>query len=179
MNATRIALKNVGEWVTIGIASAEQVPVGRFPEYSFIGVDGDEQHVDLRVPKASADKQLARLNLTLADTVGAILKFSRGENKTDASKPYWNIDVVAQGNGTSGGRTSAVSGNTQPAAPTPPAPAKPVEEREKGSAIYKRVTQFVLDDILPLYRKAGVTPTATDIHAMVATVYIAATKNGH
>jgi hypothetical protein len=50
--ATRIQLKNAGEQVTIAVESAEQVPVGTYPEYAFIG--GSELGVvDLRVPKKS------------------------------------------------------------------------------------------------------------------------------
>lgn len=180
----QVKLSNAGDELVLVIEKAEQVPVGRYPEYAFIGTTQgagtDAVDVDLRVPKASADRQLTRLNLALADTVGMTLRFSRGENKSDASKPYWNIDVVSGAKGGTGRPATAGAAavgqtparETGAAATPQPAPA------EKSSAIYKRMTQYVLSDIMPLYEANNVPFDGATVAAIVATLFIN-TKNGH
>jgi hypothetical protein len=75
-------------------------------------------------------------------------------------------------------------------APPPPAASSPTaaagaangnghaKEQPKHSDIYLAQTRWVLDTIVPLYREKKIEPSATDIHAMVATLFIAKTRNG-
>jgi hypothetical protein len=48
--------------------------------------------------------------------------------------------------------------------------------REKRSALYKAMTTFVLDTIVPMYDDKNIPVVANDVHSMVATLYIAETR---
>lgn len=51
------------------------------------------------------------------------------------------------------------------------------DAREKLSAAYDKATEHVLEKVVPMYRAAKIEPTASDIGSMVATLFIAATRN--
>jgi hypothetical protein len=162
-----IKLKTAGTTLSMRVESAAQVPVGKYPEYAFIGTEiGTNRSVELRMPKVSADRQLERLELTLEDAVGLALLFSRDENPNDAAKPYWGIAIL----------DSEVEAPPQAEAATPlkqPATAPP-----SGHALYEKITDYVLTRIAPKYRDAqiGLSPEAAA--AIAATLYIQASKAG-
>lgn len=49
--------------------------------------------------------------------------------------------------------------------------------REKRSAIYLAMTEWVLEKIVPLYEAKEIPVSANDVHGMVATLFIAETRN--
>lgn len=49
--------------------------------------------------------------------------------------------------------------------------------REKRSTLYRTMTAFVLDKIVPMYTEKSIPVAANDVHSMVATLYIAETRN--
>jgi hypothetical protein len=133
------------------------------------------------VPQSSVNSQITRLNLTaVGDMVGKGIKFSRSTKMSRASKPFWNIDLAtpeelkalsAQStNGTSGASAAVPATGTSAGAAGVSAPTKSYTD------IYGKATDFVLDKILPKYVAKGLAPTATDVHAMVATLFIPKSK---
>lgn len=88
-------LTTAGESLILNVMACAQVPVGQYPEVEFTGIDTETRTATaVRVPKSSADRQLARLNLTYADCVGKTLRISRDPNASVPSKPYWGISVT-------------------------------------------------------------------------------------
>jgi hypothetical protein len=88
-------LTKAGESLTLNVMACAKVPVGQYPEVEFSGIDIESRTATaVRVPESSANRQLARLNLTYADCVGKTLRFSRDPNASQPSKPYWGISVT-------------------------------------------------------------------------------------
>lgn len=176
----RVQLKTAGQSLTMLVETAEAVPVGKYPEYAFVGTEqGTRRVVEVRVPKASADRQLGRLELALGEVVGLTLLFSRDENPNDASKPFWGITKVGGGgNGTGGGALPRPAATTQPAAPPAPVapPSQPNGEKPHGWALYRAITAKVLDELPALYEAAGIPLTADATVAAVATIFIQAER---
>lgn len=174
-----IILKNAGDKHTMDVASCGELPFGRYKEYEFVGRDGSK----VRVPKVSAERQLGRLSLTAESVVGRRVTIKRDPNAADPTKNFWGLyleESGANGNGTSGASNGATAAGGQqaarevtPAATTQPAPPP----REKRSAIYLAQTQWVLDKIVPLYEAKKISVNANDVHAMVAVLFIAETRN--
>jgi hypothetical protein len=166
-----IKLKAAGEKHTLDVTACRQLPFGERPEIEFVGRDGSK----VWVPKSSSDRQLARLELTMDSVVGHRLTIKRDPNGNKV--PFWGFYLEENGNGTGGGAHPRPAATTQPAAP--PAPAAAVEQTDKGSALYVKITAWVLKEIVPLYQKAGVPVTQEATAACVHTLYINASKNGH
>lgn len=161
-----IKLKNAGESVTLQITACAPLAIGTYPEIEFTGTDG-RGAFSIRVPKKSADRQLERAGLTYASAVGKTLKFSRDANQIDASKPFWGIVVM-------GGKPVLRDEATQAAPdPEPPEDAAP---SDKGAALYRKITEYVLERILPLYEEHGIAVTHEGTAAIVATMYIQANR---
>ena len=96
MTATIVKLRSVGESITLTVQECQKAQRGQYPGVEFIGTDGSGL-VAVEVPEKSADKQLERLGLDRASVVGRTVTISRAENRTDATKPYWNITAAANG----------------------------------------------------------------------------------
>lgn len=153
----RIELHNAGESITLSpVTACGKVPQGRHPEIAFTGRDGPRL-VSVWVPKPAADRQLKRLDLTYETAVGKTLKIGRSANSTDATKPFWDV--------TQPGVVMSRSGE-HPVAAAASAPTNAngngtvsAERREKLSATYKHVTQFVVESIVPLYPDKKLPPS--------------------
>lgn len=180
MSKQYVKLKNVGDSATFIVVRCAP-GTGKYPDVEF---EDDKGNV-YPVPKSAADRQLERLGLTDDGIVGRIITISRSENRQDASKPYWNIEAngAAKAKGTGGVPNGAASGGGQPANTRQstseshtPGTAQ-ASASEKPSALYEKVTDFVLDKIVPRYEAAGIPVTDRGVAAMVATVYIAARDN--
>ena len=169
-----IKLTTAGQSVTFACTACFQVPVGKFPEIEFQGMDGTTPLV-IRVPKVSADRQLGRIPLTYEQAVGCRLTISRDPNPATPSKPYWGITLVSQGTGTAGASLPQGAGagaHASPPTPVAPAPA------EKRDVIYARITDWVLANIVPKYDAAGITCDSATVAAITATLYIDTRKHG-
>lgn len=112
----------------------------------------------------SAAKQLEFAQI--ADPIGLTLEFS----KVDIGKGRTAINIKEV---QSGAKTAPPS---RPAAP--PSQQTPPAEPERGRALYKSITQWVLAEIVPLYAagQSGGRPDAQAIASMVATLYIQANR---
>lgn len=165
-----IKLTAPGSSVTFLCSACFQVPVGRYPEIEFQGTDGTTPLV-IRVPKVSADRQLGRAGLTYEKCIGARLTISRDANKTDASKPFWGITLHGfEGTSTAGSPSAA-----PPALPAKPTPA--AAPALAGHALYEKITDYVLERIMPKYTTAEVPYDGGTVAAIVATLYIQAERN--
>lgn len=173
-----IKLTEPGSSLTVAVIDCAPMTVGTYPEIEFTGLDGDKL-VAIRVPKSSADRQLKRGDLTYETAKGKVLTFSR-DPSNDPNKPYWGITLV----GDAPPQTPAQSADA-----SVPNKAESVaatgtnghkvngDTREKLSAAYDAATKHVIEKVVPMYRGAKIEPTAQDIAAMTATLFIAATRN--
>jgi hypothetical protein len=73
-------------------------------------------------------------------------------------------------NGAAASAAVPATGNSASAAGALPAPQKSYAD------IYSKATDFIIDKIVPKYRAAKLDPTAADVHAMVATLFIPKSK---
>lgn len=167
-----VKLTAPGSAITVAVSASGPVPVGQYPEIAFTGTASDRRHVTVQVPKSSADRQLGRLDLTYATAVGKVLTFSRDPNTTDPRKPYWGITLA----------DAPEFGRPIPGlddAPTPEAPHPADAENgdeERRAALYPKITDYVLDKIVPRYEAKGIAVTMEGVGAIVATLYIQACK---
>lgn len=127
-------ITKAGESITLNVMACAKVPVGQFPEIEFSGIDVESRTVlAVRVPESSANRQIARLNLTYADCVGKTLRISRDPNPAAPSKPYWGISVTQD----STPNAKAVAPSSPPMHDEPPPPrdsdAPPDAARPHGS----------------------------------------------
>lgn len=170
MSKTYVKLKNVGDAATFTVVRCAP-GTGTYPDVEFEDSEGRVYPV----PKASADRQLERLGIAeYRDAEGKAITISRSENKKAPDKAFWNIEWAAalgNGGGKAGASNGAKGADSQPNAPTGQAPAP---QPEKPSALYERVTDYVLASIVPRYNKAGIVVTDRGVAAIVATLFIAA-----
>ncbi len=92
--AEQVLLKKAGDTLTLNVMACAQVPVGKYPEIEFTGIDAARRLVYVRVNKQSVDRQLTRLELTQQTVVGRVLIFTRDPNPADVNKPYWGINLA-------------------------------------------------------------------------------------
>lgn len=165
-------LKNAGESVTFTCASAKLLTFGQYPEVEFAGRDGAREVV-VRVPQKSADRQLGRIPLTYAECAGKSLTIGRTANTSDPAKPYWDITS----NGTAGSPPAASASSPAPTTKPTPAAAPPAAEALEGSALYAKITAWVLREIVPQYANKGIPLSQEGTAAIVATLYIEANRH--
>lgn len=93
-----------------------------------------------------------------------------GSNGKSYRTAIWAEKSSGAENGSAGGGGNA--GN--------PASASPVESSEKPrlDRIYIRATKLILDEVVPLYTKAGIGMSDTAVAACVQTLFIAASRDG-
>lgn len=117
---------------------------------------------------------------------GSAMLDDRANKRTDKSPDYTCSNMLCMDK--SGKYRTAIwekdaTGST-PAATAPqgvtggsaPAPEGAAPDKPKLTALYKMATSFVLDDIVPLYEKAEIGLSDGAVGAMVATLFIAASK---
>jgi hypothetical protein len=165
-----VKLKNVGDAATFTVLRCAP-GTGNYPDVEFEDAEGRVY----AVPKASADKQLDRLNVAnYPDIQGRAITISRGENKKAPDKPFWNIEWAAHGNGSGGASAPAAGGAPKSgggvATALPPQPPAPSPEKITGK--YEKAVEFVLSHLVPKLKAAGVTPTHEGVSAMAATVFL-------
>ncbi len=167
MSAELIPLKKAGDTITLAIVKCSKVPVGKFPEYEFVGTAADKRLFAVVVPQTAVSRQLARMEQTVESVVGLTLTFSRDPNPADAAKPYWGITLAS-------GATPSPAPVPAQAAVANAAPAKP---QENGAALYSKITDHVLTKVIPKYAAVGIEVTMEGTAAIVATLYINACKH--
>jgi len=165
-------LVNAGDAITLRVASCEPMKIGTYPEIEFIGDDAAGRRHAVRIPKSSVERQFKRADLTPTTIVGRTIVFSRDANRNDPKKPFWGITLA------DAPIAAAAKAVTSSAATPAPETVQPgtTQAREKASELYRNVTRYALDTILPMYAEKGLTPTATDIKEIVAAVFIAANR---
>lgn len=85
-----VKLQNAGESVTWQIAKAETAAGNFGPQVKFESTNGEI----LYLPADSAERQLSRIPLSVAECVGETLVISRDANPKPGAKPYWGIKVA-------------------------------------------------------------------------------------
>lgn len=176
-----VRLKEPGEKATLRVTRVTYNAGADYPDYTFAGTLAEtDEPVWVNVPKAATERQLDRLGYTDPQrTVGRLFTFKREANAKVPTKPFWAIYEEHPGDdGPMPGDAPppvAASRATPPQgtpAQAPPAPA--VEDRIDHR--YVRVTQFVLDQVVPEYTSRGLTVTAEAAAAMTATLWIQLNK---
>jgi len=189
-----LKLREAGESATM-IVKACVVVEGQYGEQvQFDSDNGDT----LYVPKSSADRQLERSGFDSPDgidyprVVGETVTFYRAPNPKPGSSPYWNLTVESVA-GMEAKRTPAppVRGAPTFKAPRPELPALLRDEDTAQAAElsakvnppdkrarYKALTEWVIREIEPLYRKADIGLSPEAAAAIVATIFISETRGG-
>jgi hypothetical protein len=168
--AERIQLKDPGSELVMYVSGCKAEVVEK-NDYFLFG-DGKKE---LLVPQSSVHAQLERLGIASAQfLIGKHVRFGRSMKMSRANKPYWDIDW-AKGNGSgaepiSGGEGKAGNSVSPPLADS----AKKPTMREA----YKQLTQWVIDEIAPIYAEDQWSMTAADIAACTATLFIQACQSG-
>lgn len=169
--AERIQLKEPGSSREMFVAGVTPEVVERNEYYLFQNATAMGGSWEMLVPQSSVKAQFERLGISSVEQmIGKSVRFGRSTKMSRANKPFWDIDWAA-GNGT-----------IPPATPTVRAPANtdgthpPGEEKPRLDRLYLRATRLVLDEVVPLYTKAGIGCSDTAVAAMAATLFIAATK---
>lgn len=162
--ANILKLQNAGDVATLDITGCEVVEGNYGQQVKF--QSGDDT---LYLPDTSAFRQLERIGLDVETAVGERLTFSRSASTKPGAKPFWNIAVA----------TSPIeTHNPLPAIPSAKTPTSmtPSEEKPRLHRLYLRATRLVLDEVVPLYVKAGIGCSDTAVAAMTAALFIAASK---
>lgn len=127
----KVKLTTAGDTLTLQVMKCAPAAVGNFPGIEFTGITTDKRLVVLEVPKASTDRQLARLEVSYQECVGRTLIFTRDPNPGQPSKAYWGINFG--------------EGQSAPAVAAPPAARSNVKQ---GIDIGGPIPG--LDDVAPL-----------------------------
>lgn len=185
----RIKLRQAGEAIVVHVERAQVSTTGKWPELELHGRDAKtHQPVIVSIPEKSAERQLTRLGLTANDLAGYTMGVSRKANPEDASKPYWNLDVVGEPSSSASEPylpDQPVRGTAPVTPPEPPpltdadappdallSPAQHVAGPFNGDALYLGITEWVLMAVVPYYQRFEVGPTPEAVAAMVATLFI-------
>jgi hypothetical protein len=171
-----LKLREAGESATM-IVKACVVVEGQYGEQvQFDSDNGDT----LYVPKSSADRQLERSGFDSPDgidyarVVGETVTFYRAPNPKPGSSPYWNLTVETVA-GMEAKRTPALLRDEDAAqAAELSAKVSPPDKRVR----YKALTEWVIREIEPLYRKADIGLSPEAAAAIVATIFISETRGG-
>jgi hypothetical protein len=191
----KVTLKNAGSELILTVTACSKMPVGKYPEISFIGTDHAGKEWDYRMPQLSADRQLTRANLTYASAIGQLIRFSRDPNPADQSKPYHGLtrlgeadydDPRDQSDGPVVGRSGTKDTPDYDDAPHPAdrvqntpqtgriaPPSDPAGFRDD---LYLGITRFVLDAVCPLWARAERDLDEQALAATINTLYIQASR---
>lgn len=165
--AERIQLKDPGSEFVMTVAKVNSETVENSEYWLF--TNGNKE---LLVPKTSVASQLERLDISSATgLLGVTVKFSRSSKLNKYGKPFWNLDLATEAE-RSGASAPSVGAVPQSASPA----SADSSEKPRLDRIYIRATKLILDEAVPLYTKAGIGCTDTAVAAMVATLFIAASK---
>jgi hypothetical protein len=129
---------------------------------------------ELLVPVSSVSRQLANMEITDVQVlVGRVIKLARSTKMSRYGKPFWDLSFASDEEAKAAGSASAAvpaTGNPAGAAGAHPPAQKSYTD------LYAKATDFIINQIVPKYRAAKLEPTATDVHAMVATLFIPKSK---
>ena len=180
--AERIKLENPGDELTMTPTTVSVETIGDGSYYKFS--DGIKE---LLVPVKGADRQFPRIGVTnILETIGKGIRFSRSKELSNYGKPFWNLDKASAATAPSGKQPHSHSNTPNASLPdylrdedatqTAALHAKVNGTKESDTDLYKRITQFVLSDIAPMYESAqiGLSPEAAA--ACAATLFIQAKK---
>lgn len=165
----RVKLTEPGSELIMVVRSVKPETVERNEYYLF-----DDGAKEMLVPQSSVKAQLERLELDSVDGLkGKAIKFSRSTKMSRAGKPYWNVDHATPEEAKAANAASAaVPATGTPAGAAGAQPAAP----KSYTDLYKKATEFVLKDIVPLYKSAGLTVDGMLVRACTADVFDAKVK---
>ncbi len=186
-----VKLKNAGDAIVLHCESAKVNTSGKWPTIDFMGKDAKtHQQVVVAVPQKSAERQMERIGLDLAECPGMAIGISRAASD-NPEKPYWNLAVVGEvetpKRDPSRTMPEFIPGHpVQGFTPEPPPPddadapmdaavPKPITG-DFTDPLYLAITRFVLEDVAPMYASFDIGPTPEAIASMVATCYINANR---
>jgi hypothetical protein len=132
---------------------------------------------ELLVPVSSVSRQLANMEITDVQVlVGRVIKLARSTKMSRYGKPFWDLSFARRRSEAkaAGSASAAVPATGNPAGAAgahPPA-------QKSYTDLYVKATDFVIETRSCRSIKAAEasTPTATDVHAMVATLFIPKSK---
>lgn len=144
--------------ITLTIVGAEQVQGNFGPQVRFNGEDG----TDVYVNEVPAQKQLARLNLTLDSVLGSTLYFEQVKKN---GTTFTNISMAGAG----------ASIAPRPAA-APAAVAAPKQTIAELAVIYSECVTHAMVSLGAKCEEAGIPVDASAIQSAAATLFIKATR---
>lgn len=163
--AERVKLTDPGHEFTMAVAKVNTETIEGVEYKSF--TDGTNEII---VPASTVKSQLIRLTVDTAEGLaGKTVKFGRSHKLSRYGKPYWDIDLAP---------------NAQPSASNGKPPVSQVSpdttEKPKMREAYKSLTQWVVDEITPIYDAefGNGEFTPADAAACVQTLFIQACKAG-
>lgn len=163
----RVKLTEPGSELVMLVRSVKAETVERNEYYLF-----DDGAKDMLVPQSSVKAQLGRLELDSVDgLIGKAVKFSRSKKMSRANKPYWDVDLASPEEAKAVTASAAV-----PATGNPASAAAAAGPPKSYTLIYRQATEFVIKDIVPLYKNAGLTADAMLVRACTADVFSAKLK---
>lgn len=183
-----VRLKEPGEKVTLRVAKVKFNANAEYPDYTFEGADvATGEPLWVNVPKAATERQVERLGYERPDElVGKVVTLKREANAKQPTKPYWAVYLehpedggpmpdepgFAEHEARARRQTPPSTPAQAPARPTPANGTAAQTTEDRLDRRYLRVTTFVLDQVLPEYRKREIPVDASAIAAMTATLFI-------
>lgn len=184
----RIRLDAPGSELVLTVAGVSREEIGGGTYYKF-----NDGKTELLVPVKSADRQFERVGVANAEmTVGKTIRFSRSQEVSKSGHPYWNLD-----NAISDGARKTVAAALAPIKGrdyTPPqfrddlppelreqeeyeqTTVRAIQNGDSPAHTYKRITEWVLSDIAPMYEKAGIGLSPEAAAACAASLFIQSQK---
>lgn len=167
-NVELVQLTQAGDAVTFRVTSCAPMAIGQYPEIEYIGVTAEGTMVAVRVPESSSKRQLERIEHTQQSIVGQTVTIKRDPNAKQPSKPYWGIWLESTPIDRPVPVANAAPGSSNGNGHAPAV----VDEKEKASHLYARITDYVIATIVPKYKAAGIPVTHEGTAAIVATIFI-------
>ena len=93
----KVEIRNEGEELTMHVEAVFFNPKSvthKYPDFTFKGQSGGRA-VMLYVPENACRRQFSRFKMEPEAAKGQVLRFWRGANVEDPTKPYWNIEPAA------------------------------------------------------------------------------------
>jgi hypothetical protein len=163
--AERVKLEEPGSSLVIKINRVTKENVQNADYYLF-----SNGNKEILVPVNSVSRQLANMEITDVQVlIGRVMKLSRSTKLSRYGKPFWDLAPASDE------EAKAVSAAI-PATGNPAGAAGAAAPSKSYTQLYKAATEFVLKDIVPLYKVAGLPVDAMVVKECVATVFIAKTK---
>ena len=169
------------------VTSCAPAKTGKYPEVLFTGrVPETGEDVVVGMPASSAERQLGRMQTTMAEVAGETITISRDPNQSDATKPFWGINwgeptnlpasgpIVAP-RASQGPRTAPRDDTPPPDDRDAPAGVSPAQSKMDGlfkayQACWNEAVRLARSTTPELVNEPGIAPL--DLNAMASTLLI-------